>query len=281
MPRRGVRQQTAPGDRDRPVSRAAPAPATGGGRPTGPDLTDRVALVTGGGSGIGAATAHRLAAAGARVLVADRDLTAAESVAAAIGPTAVAHPVDIADADSVAAMVAAVVRRFGRLDVAHNNAGVTGVFADTADYPAHVWDRVLAVNLTGTFHCLRVEIAQLLAQGGGGSIVNTASGAALRGVPASAAYVASKHGIAGLTRTAAIEYAAAGIRVNAVCPGLVRTPIVRFDTTALETTHPIGRAAEPQEIAEVVCWLASDAASYVTGALLPVDGGLVAGLARP
>lgn len=246
-------------------------------------LAGRVALVTGAGSGIGAATARRLAAAGARVALADREPDRAGTVADQIrgaGGDARSYHVDVADPAAVAACLSAVVADFGRLDIAHNNAGVTGVFADTADYPPAVWQRVLAVNLTGVFHCLQAELAQLLRQGTGGAIVNTASGAALRGVPGSAAYVAAKHGVAGLTATAAVEYAAAGIRVNAVCPGLVNTPIVRFDAAGLAAAHPIGRAAEPEEVAEAVCWLASDAASYVTGALLPVDGGLIAGLPR-
>jgi NAD(P)-dependent dehydrogenase (short-subunit alcohol dehydrogenase family) len=247
-------------------------------------VTGKVALVTGAASGIGAAIARRLAAAGAWVALADRNYPQARQVAASItgtGGTARAYEVDVADPAAVAACVEAVVADAGRLDIACNNAGVSGVFADTADYPPAVWHRVLAVNLTGVFHCLQAELAQLLRQGTGGAIVNTASGAALRGVPGSAAYVAAKHGVAGLTTTAAVEYAAAGIRVNAVCPGLVDIPIVRFDTARLLAAHPIRRAADPAEVAEAVCWLASDAASYVTGALLPVDGGLVAGLPRP
>ncbi|GAA3731892.1 SDR family NAD(P)-dependent oxidoreductase [Salinactinospora qingdaonensis] len=247
------------------------------------ELTGRVALVTGAAAGIGAATARGLAAAGASVVLADRDADRAaeeaSSIAAEHGP-AIGRGVDVADPDAVDGLVAEVVDRFGRLDIAHNNAGVPGVTADTADYPRRVWQRVLDVDLSGVFYCMQAEITRMRTQGGG-AIVNTASGAALRGVPGAAAYAAAKHGVAGLTKSAALEYAAEGIRINAVCPGLVRTGMIDFDTDGFERAHPIGRAAHPTEISAMVCWLAGDAASYVTGAVLPIDGGLTAGLARP
>ncbi len=247
-------------------------------------LAGRVALVTGAASGIGAATAHRLAAAGARVAVLDRAFEPARTVAAEItdrGGEARAYRVDVSDGDAVTATVARVVTEFGRLDLACNNAGVPGVLADTADYPPSVWHRVLAVNLTGVFHCLQAELRQMRRQGTGGAIVNTASVAGLRGVPGASAYAAAKHGVVGLSTSTAVEYAAAGIRINVVCPGLVRTPLPTFATADFAAAHPIGRAATPEEIADVICFLLSDAASYLTGAVLPVDGGLAAGTVRP
>lgn len=249
-------------------------------------LDGQVALVTGGGSGIGRATVLRLAAAGARVVVADRDggaaAEAARSVVAA-GGTAIAHLVDVTDPPAVVAMVDAVVAAFGRLDVAVNNAGTTGRFAPTADCAIADWQGVLAVNLTGVFLCLRAEIPRMLA-GGGGAIVNTSSGAGLMGFAGLPAYVASKHGVVGLTRAAALEYARQGIRVNAVCPGTVRTPMLEAFTQGSEAAleamgraMPIGRLATPGEVAEAIVWLCSPASGYVTGHALAVDGGAAAG----
>jgi NAD(P)-dependent dehydrogenase (short-subunit alcohol dehydrogenase family) len=245
-------------------------------------VAGKVALVTGAASGIGAATASRLAAAGATVALLDRhpaDRVLAQIHAA--GGEARGYRVDVSDGAAVADTVGRVVSDFGRLDLACNNAGVPGVLADTADYPPQVWQRVLAVNLTGVFHCLQAELAHLRSHGDGGAIVNIASAAGIRGVPGASAYAAAKHGVVGLSTSAALEYARAGIRINVVCPGLVRTPLPDFDTEGFADAHPIGRAAEPEEVAEVVCFLLSDAASYVTGAVLPIDGGLVAGTVRP
>lgn len=174
------------------------------------------------------------------------------------------------------------VTAYGRLDCAHNNAGVEGRGAFTADDTEANWERVLAVNLKGVWLCMKYEIRQMLVQGGGAT-VNTASGAGLVGTQGSGAYVASKHGVVGLTKTAALEYAKSGIRVNVVCPGAIETPMVDRITrqqpkvlAAMAAAHPTGRAGKPEEVAEAVVWLCSDAASFVTGHAMPVDGGLVA-----
>ena len=248
------------------------------------DLTGKVALVTGAASGIGVASALAFAEAGATVAVCDRDRAGAEATAKLIGDAgaeACAVGVDVTDAAQVQAMVEEVVGRFGRLDCAHNNAGITGPTALTADYDPEQWDLVLAVNLTGVFHCLRHELAAML-RSGGGAIVNTASFSGLVAVPRIAAYVASKHGVVGLTKAAAVEYGRKGIRVNAVCPGSTRTPMVdgfsggdpRVEE-ALAAVSPMRRLAEPEEIARTVVWLCSDEASFVNGHALAVDGGAV------
>jgi len=248
------------------------------------DLRGKTALVTGAASGIGAASAIAFAEAGARVAVCDRDLEGAERTAKLIaeaGGEACAVGVDVTDSEEVAAMVSRVVDVFGRLDCAHNNAGITGASALTADYDPSEWNRVLAVNLTGVFHCLRHELAAMLA-GGGGSIVNTASFSGLVAVPRIPAYVASKHGVVGLTKAAAVEYGRRGIRVNAVCPGSTRTPMVEDFAAgdqrvedAMAAASPMRRLAEPEEIARAVIWLCSDEASFVNGHALAVDGGAV------
>ena len=246
---------------------------TGRGR----EAERRVAFVTGGGRGIGAATVRRIAREGVAVAVADRDGAAAEEVAAGVraaGGRALAIEVDVSDTAAVAAAVDRAAEWGGALQLAYNNAGVTGVQAEVADYPDAVFWRVQRVNVGGVLACLRAELRHMLAHGGG-AIVNAASGAAVAGVARSSAYVASKHAIAGLTRTAAVEYAHRGIRVNAVAPGLVRTGLVEgLDAAAFAAAHPAGRAAEPEEVAEAVWWLLN--APYVTGAVLPVDGGLTA-----
>ena len=248
------------------------------------DLTGKVALVTGAASGIGAASSLAFAEAGARVAVCDRDLAGAEATAKLIreaGGEACAVAVDVTDAGQVEAMVQTVVATFGRLDCAHNNAGITGASAPTADYDRSQWDLVLAVNLTGVFLCLQQELAAML-RSGGGAIVNTASFSGLVAVPRIPAYVASKHGVIGLTKAAAVEYGRKGIRVNAVCPGSTRTPMVEGFSggdaavqEAMAAASPMRRLAEPEEIARTVVWLCSDEASFVNGHALAVDGGAV------
>ncbi|MCB1745695.1 MAG: SDR family oxidoreductase [Gammaproteobacteria bacterium] len=246
---------------------------------------DKVALVTGGASGIGRASAVALAGAGATVMVADRNHDGCEETVELIraaGGSAAVHAVDVASETEVERLVAETVATFGRLDLAFNNAGVGGTFAKTADYPSDDWDRVIAVNLTGVWYCMKHEIRYMLDHGGG-AIVNTASVAGLVGMGAAPAYTAAKHGVVGLTRNAALEYARNGIRINAVCPGLVRTGMTEgaeaampgfFDRLAKQ--EPVGRVAEPEEIASAVVWLLSDGASYMTGHALAVDGGYVA-----
>jgi NAD(P)-dependent dehydrogenase (short-subunit alcohol dehydrogenase family) len=247
-------------------------------------LAGKVALVTGGGSGIGQATALAFAREGARVALAGRSLERLEETKGLVheaGGDAFFIQTDVSRAVEVEAMVKGVVERYGRLDCAFNNAGIEGVTVPFHEYSEEVWDQVIAVNLKGVWLSMKYEIAQMLAQGSG-NIVNNSSVAGLVG-GRNAAYVASKHGIVGLTKTAALVYATAGIRVNAVCPGAVATPMAeRTFARAPETeavwlsAEPMGRFALPSEIAEAVVWLCSDAASFVTGVALPVDGGLVA-----
>jgi NAD(P)-dependent dehydrogenase (short-subunit alcohol dehydrogenase family) len=246
-------------------------------------LTDKVAIVTGAGSGIGKACAQVVAARGAAVLVSDIDYELARSVADAIvtaGYRAIAHCVDVADATMVEAMVTAARDHFGGLDIAVNNAGVGGVAAVVADLSLESWRRVMSVNLDGVFYCVRAE-ARAMRAGTGGSIINVASVLGVVASPRSADYVAAKHGVIGLTKAAALGHATDGIRVNAVGPGYVNTPLLNARLTAdrkaeREALHPLGRLGEPDEIAEMVAWLASDSASFATGGFYPVDGGFTA-----
>lgn len=242
----------------------------------------KVVLVTGAASGIGRASVRLFAAEGARVVAADIDLDGAEATAELVrgdGGEALALPVDVADATAVAEMVARTVEAYGRLDVAHNNAGIMGAGADVADMDDDVWRRGIDVMLSGVFYCMKHEIPHLEAAGGG-AIVNTSSGAGLIGFPGQANYVAAKHGVIGLTRAVALEVIGKGIRVNAICPGTARSRMVDewMDGSAeaeaeIAALHPIGRIAEPEEIARAAVWLASPAASFVVGVALPVDGG--------
>jgi NAD(P)-dependent dehydrogenase (short-subunit alcohol dehydrogenase family) len=245
----------------------------------------RVVLVTGGSSGIGRASAEAFARLGASVMVADRDEVHGDVVVAAIeakGGTARFVRVDVAEPDQVLAMVAAVEEEFGRLDVAVNNAGTPGTYKPFADQALDDWQRTLAVNLTGVFLSMQAEIPAML-DVGRGAIVNVASAAGLMGFANLPAYVASKHGVVGLTKAVALEYARQDIRVNAVCPGNVHTPMlegfVGGDQNALQgmgKVTPMGRLGTPAEIAESIVWLCSDAASYVTGHAMAVDGGVLA-----
>jgi NAD(P)-dependent dehydrogenase (short-subunit alcohol dehydrogenase family) len=249
-------------------------------------LEGKVALITGGGSGIGRAAALAFAREGARVAVADISLeTATEtaSLLSASGAHSAAFASDVARAEEVEALVAQTVERFGRLDCAFNNAGIEGGPPGTRlhEYAEDVWDRVVNVDLKGVWLCMKYEITAMLLAGGG-AIVNTSSIAGLVG-GGNSAYVASKHGVVGLTRRAALEYGPAGIRVNAVCPGSIRTPMLeRLFRAAPEREGllveqaPLGRLGQPEEVAEAVIWLCSDAASFVTGHALVVDGGFLA-----
>jgi NAD(P)-dependent dehydrogenase (short-subunit alcohol dehydrogenase family) len=250
-------------------------------------LEGKSALITGGGGGIGRATALAFAREGARVAVADIAAEAARQTVAAInaaGGQAMSLAGEVASDTEVAALIGAVVAAYGRLDCAFNNAGIAGWQVDaagkkTAEWSEEAFDRMIAVNLKGVWLCMKHEIAQMLAQGGG-AIVNTGSIAGLAGLPTSSAYVAAKHGVVGLTKTAAIEYAEAGIRVNAVCPGYIKTPmteeVMTRRGTAILAQTPMRRMGSPEEIAEMVVWLCSDRAGYVTGAAYNVDGGWMA-----
>lgn len=244
----------------------------------------RVALITGASAGIGRATALAFAREGVRVVVADVEAEGGEETARLVreaGGEALFSRTDVSRDEEVEAMLRSTLSAFGRLDYAFNNAGIEGQGAPTAECTRENWDRIIAINLTGVWLCMRHEIPQMLVQGGG-AIVNCSSVAGLVGFPQLPAYAASKHGLIGLTRTAALEYAQQGIRVNAVCPGVIRTAMVeRFthgdpaNAAALLALEPVGRMGTPEEVAAAVLWLCSDAASFVTGHALAVDGGFV------
>jgi NAD(P)-dependent dehydrogenase (short-subunit alcohol dehydrogenase family) len=249
-----------------------------------PELANKVALVTGAGSGIGRATATLLAREGATVVVSDIvDAAGQETVdqITAAGGTASYLRADISQPADCEALVRETVARHGALHLAYNNAGIGGPRAATGDYPLDGWERVIGINLSGVFYSLRYEIPAILAAGGG-SIVNIASVLGQVALAGSPAYVAAKHGVVGLTRTAALEYAAAGIRVNAVGPGFIRTPLIaglEDDAERMQgvvALHPMNRLGTPEEVAELILWLLSPRASFVTGAYHAIDGGYLA-----
>ena len=248
-------------------------------------LEDRVALVTGGSAGIGRASALAFAREGAKVVVSDIDVAGGEETVKMIGKAgggAIFVKADVSNAIEVEALINKAIETYGRLDYAHNNAGIPGIVAPTTECTEENWDRVININLKGVWLCMKYEIPQMLKQGGG-AIVNTASVLGLVGEEDMPAYVASKHGVVGLTKAAALEYATAGIRVNAVCPGVIRTPgaerLIAEDPQwegLRLAEHPIGRLGTPLEVAEAAVWLCSDAASFVTGLVMAVDGGYTA-----
>lgn len=249
----------------------------------------KVALVTGAGAGIGRATALKFAEEGAKVVVSDVDAEGGEETAAMIGKNggeAVFVKADVASGRDVAALVAKCVETHGRLDCACNNAGIEGKIVPLADQPDDNYDSIMSVNAKGTFLCLKAEINAML-KTGGGAIVNLSSVAGLIGFPGLSPYVASKHAVNGMTKNAALEYGKQGIRVNSICPGGIETRML--DSLAdqasggaqsthemMDPLHPIGRIGRPQEVAELIVWLCSPRASFVTGTNIPIDGGYVA-----
>lgn len=246
----------------------------------------KVAFVTGAGSGIGRATALAFAREGASVVVADvseQDNQETARMIEAAGGQAHAVRCDVTRAEDVKAALDAAIATFGRLDAAFNNAGVEQAKKATAEITEEEWDRIIGIDLRGMFLCMKYEIPLMLKHGGG-AIVNTSSGAGVKGFQDQAAYVAAKHGVVGLTKAAALDYAAEHIRINVVCPGIIDTPMMdRFgggtpegkerELAGAAAAEPIGRAGKPEEIAAAVLWLCSDAASFVTGATLVADGG--------
>jgi NAD(P)-dependent dehydrogenase (short-subunit alcohol dehydrogenase family) len=247
---------------------------------------NKVALVTGAASGLGLATAKAFAEAGASVVLADWNEAEAQAAAGALadqGHTALAICCDVSDDAQVQAMIEKTVATFGRLDAAYNNAGIQNVLAETADATRDDYDRVMAVNLRGVWSCMKFELQQMRQQGSG-AIVNCSSLGGLIGGNQRGTYHAAKHGVIGFTKSAALEYATRGIRVNAVCPGMIHTPMVDQMIAGgqgeelhvmLKSLVPMGRMGRPEEIADAVLWLCSSAASYVTGQSISVDGGYV------
>jgi NAD(P)-dependent dehydrogenase (short-subunit alcohol dehydrogenase family) len=249
-------------------------------------MDGKVALVTGGATGIGRASAVGFARAGAKVVVADvNDEAGAETVRLIeeAGSAGRFVRTDVISTNDVQALVGTAIGTFGRLDYAHNNAGMSGAPAGVVDITEEQWDATIALNLRAVWLCLKYEVPAMLAHGDGGAIVNTASGAGLVGFAALPAYVASKHGVVGLTKSAALELVGQGIRVNAICPGTTRTPMIEVYIGGdenlekmMSNVSPVRRMAEPEEIAATAVWLCSDAASFVNGVALPVDAGAVA-----
>jgi NAD(P)-dependent dehydrogenase (short-subunit alcohol dehydrogenase family) len=250
------------------------------------EFEGKIALVTGGGSGIGRSVAELYARGGARVVVADINEEGGAETVANIrnsGGQAAFFPLDVSRPSDCEKMVEFALEKYGRLDIACNNAGIMGEAAQTGDYRPEAWQRVININLSGVFYCMRYEIPAML-KNGGGVIVNMASVLGQVGFATAPAYVAAKHGVVGLTRAAAVEYAQMGIRVNAVGPSFIKTPLLNAGGTEdvpyihmmLASLSPMGRLGEAHEVAEVVAWLSSEKASFVTGAYYPVDGGFLA-----
>ena len=249
------------------------------------DLKDKVAIVTGGTSGIGRDTAVLFAEAGAKVVVAGRREAEGKQVAdqiRAAGGEGIFIKTDVSKAADVQALVQKTVDKFGRLDIAFNNAGIEGNWMPMVDIPEEDWDRLIDINLKGVWLCLKYEIQQML-KNGGGMIVNMSSVAGLMGSPSAAPYCASKHGVIGLTRTAALEYAQKKIRVNAVCPAVIESPMEQrlFGEPEVHkfavSMHPIGRLGTAREVAEAVLWLCSEKSSFMTGHYMVLDGGFLVG----
>jgi len=248
-------------------------------------MKDKIVLVTGGSSGIGKACALAFSRSGATVtIVADINQEGLDQTVSEMAGQGLSIRLDVSKPDQVEKMVNEVVKKYGRIDYAVNNAGVEGQLASTTDCSEENWDKVLSINLKGIWLCMKYEIPQMLKQKSG-SIVNMSSVLGLVGLPGYPAYVASKHGVVGLTKTAALEYAQTGIRINAICPGAVRTPLMNRMITdnpgliseeILVSLEPIGRVATPEEVADAAVWLCSSNSSYVTGIALPLDGGLTA-----
>jgi NAD(P)-dependent dehydrogenase (short-subunit alcohol dehydrogenase family) len=254
------------------------------------ELEGKVALVTGGTSGIGRETALLFTKAGAKVVVAGRrEPEGKETVdlIRAAGGDGLFVKTDVSQGSEVAALIQKAVQKFGGLDIAFNNAGIEGAWVPIIRQSEEDWDRTINVNLKGVWFCLKYEIRQMLKQGGGGAIVNMASVTGLIGSVGAGAYSASKHGVIGLTKTAALENAKSGIRINAVCPGVIETPMSErlFGAPAIHKSvvglHPVGRLGRPVEIAEAVVWMCSDRASFMTGQSLVLDGGFLAGPNSP
>ena len=246
-------------------------------------LEGKVIMITGGSTGIGFATARRCVAEGAAVLIADINEAAGAKAAAELGAKVHFQLTDVTQASAVQAAVAEAVARFGRLDGAFNNAGIDGGFTNTVKMTEDAFDRTIAVNLKGVWLCMKYQIEQFLAQGSGGAIVNTASVAGLVGTRGGVAYCASKHGVVGMTKCAALDFSKKKIRVNAVCPGLIKTPMLEHmaeitgvSVEAYANQEPVGRLGEPREIGDTVAFLLSEDSSFITGVALPVDGGWTA-----
>ena len=249
-------------------------------------LDGKVAVITGSGSGIGRASAQKFAEEGAKVVVADVNMEGGEQTVELIkqaGGESTFVKCDVSKAAEAEALIKAAVDTYGRLDCAFNNAGIEGDSATTINCTEENFDRNYEINLKGVWLCMKYEILQFLAQGDGGAIVSTASVAGLVGVKGAPAYVAAKHGVVGLTKTAALEFATKNIRVNAVCPGVIETPMVKRLTggsdkgmARVAKWQPVSRLGQPSEIADAACWLCSEEASFVTGHAMPVDGGIMA-----